>query len=122
LDARVQPGFHAYNVTHDAPPLLTQREFLGAFGEALGVRMLFLPVPVGIAQIGVTVWSVMLRALQPRRYSGLAGAAVWFVVGDNPYTSARIQRELSWKPPFDARTAIARSVSRETESPGGARA
>src|SRR5205814_2384283 len=52
LDARVGPAFYAYNVTRDAPSLLTQREFLGAFAAALGVRVLFVPVPVVVARVG----------------------------------------------------------------------
>src|SRR5256885_1104631 len=38
LDAPARPGFRAYNVTRDASPLLTQREFFAAFAEALGRR------------------------------------------------------------------------------------
>jgi len=111
LDARVGPAFYAYNVTRDAPSLLTQREFLAAFAAALGVRVLFVPLPVVVARVGAAIWGPMLRLARPSRYSGLAGAAVWFIVGDNPYASERIRRDLHWTPPFDARTAIERAVS-----------
>jgi len=33
------PGFRTYNVTADAPPALTEREFMEAFADALGVRV-----------------------------------------------------------------------------------
>ena len=110
LDARPSTGFRAYNVTRDRPPLLTQREFFGEFARALRIRVRFVPVPITIAATGVAIWSALLRLLQPRRYTGLAGAAVSFIVGENPYATDRIRNELGWEPPFDARTAIARAT------------
>ncbi|MEX2155473.1 MAG: NAD-dependent epimerase/dehydratase family protein [Gemmatimonadales bacterium] len=111
LDAPPRGGFRAYNVTHDAPPLLTQREFLAAFAEALGVRLRCIPIPILIARVAAESWSGVLRTLRPRRYAGLASAAVWFLVGENPYVTERIRAELGWTPPLDARAAIQRSVT-----------
>jgi nucleoside-diphosphate-sugar epimerase len=105
-----QPGFRAYNVTRDAPPLLTQREFIAAFAEAIGRPARFVSVPVGLVRFGIGVWSTLLKALFPGRYAGLGGAAVSFILGENPYSTERIRRDLGWTPPFDTRTAIARSV------------
>jgi len=110
LDSRV-PGFRAYNVTADAPPELTQREFIAAFAEALGVRLLRIPVPVFVARLGVKVWTRWLRLRYPTQYAGLGGAAVGFFVGENPYAAARAHQELGWRPPFDGRTAIRRTVA-----------
>ncbi len=103
-------GFRAYNVTRDRPPLLTQREFFGQFARELGIRVRFVPVPITIATVGVAIWSPLQRLLRPRRYTGLAAAAVSFLVGENPYGTDRIRNELGWEPPFDARAAIARSA------------
>jgi nucleoside-diphosphate-sugar epimerase len=105
------PGFRAYNVTADTPPALTQREFIDAFAEALGVRLRRVPVPLIVAQLGAKLWTRWLRLRHPARYAGLGGAAVGFLVGENPYSSARAQRELGWTPPFDARAAIRRAVA-----------
>jgi nucleoside-diphosphate-sugar epimerase len=113
LEAPIGAGFHAYLVTRDAPPPLSQREFLSAFAEALGVRVRFVPVPVAVIRAGVTLWGGILRALRPGRYAGLAGAAVEFVVGENPFRADRIRAELGWTPPFDARSGIARSVNKK---------
>jgi nucleoside-diphosphate-sugar epimerase len=110
LDARPSRGFRAYNVTRDRPPLLTQREFFEEFARALQIRVRFVAVPVTVAATGVAIWSALLRLLQPRRYSGLAGSAVSFIMGENPYATDRIRNELGWEPPFDARTAIARAT------------
>src|SRR2546426_617486 len=54
LDAPVS-GFRAYNVTSDAPPALTQHQFLTAFAAALGVRPVTNPIPAGLARTVMTV-------------------------------------------------------------------
>ena len=105
------PGFRAYNVTADAAPALTAREFTGMFAEALGVRLRRIPVPTWLARLGVRLWTRWLRLRDPQGYAGLGGAAVGFIVGENPYTPARAQQELGWTPPFDTRTAIRRVVA-----------
>ena len=121
LDAPAQPGFRAYNVTRDAAPLLTQREFFAAFAEALGLKPLKISVPVAVIRIGVKVWSIVMRLVMPGRYTALGNSAMSFILGENPYSVERIRRELGWTPPLDTRSAIARSVL-EIKSPGGARA
>jgi len=121
LDAPAEPGFRAYNVTRDAPPRLTQGEFFAAFAEALGVRPLRVRIPVPLIRIGVAAWSVLVRLVMPGRYTALGNAAMSFILGENPYSVERIRTELGWTPPFDARTAIVRSVQ-QNKSPGGARA
>jgi len=110
LDAPAQTGFRAYNVTRDAEPLLTQREFFATFAAALGRPARFIPVPVWLVRFGIAVWSILLKAVFPGRYAGLGGAAVSFILGENPYAIDRIRAELGWSPPFDTRTAILRSV------------
>jgi nucleoside-diphosphate-sugar epimerase len=121
LDAPAQAGFRAYNVTRDAPPLLTQREFFEAFAVALGVRPIRLRIPVPLIRGGVAVWRGLMRVVLPGRYSALGNAALAFVLGENPYSVDRIRAELGWTPPFDTRTAILRAVA-QNKSPGNARA
>jgi nucleoside-diphosphate-sugar epimerase len=103
--------FRVYNVTHDAPPALTQREFVTSFVEALGVRLLRFPVPTFVARLGAQAWAGWQRFRNPSAYAGLGGAAVSFIVGENPYSDALVQQELKWTPPFDTRTAIRRAVA-----------
>lgn len=110
LDSPPMKGFRAYNVTRDAPPLLEQRDFFAVFAEALGVQPRPRRIPIPVARFGVAVWTAALRLLGPTRYAGLGAAAVSFVVGENPYSIARIRAELGWTPPYDARTGIQRSV------------
>ncbi len=110
LDAPLGPGFHAYNVTRDAPPEMTQREYFAAFAAGLGRRTRFVRVPVALIRLGVATWTAGLRLLRPGRYAGLGRSAIGFVLGENPYSIDRIRAELGWSPPFDTRTAIARSL------------
>jgi len=110
IAAPARPGFRAYNVTRDAPPPLTQREFFATFAAALGRRPRPIRVPVGLVGFGIAAWSALLKVIFPGRYAGLGSAAMSFILGDNPYTTERIRAELGWTPPFDTRTAIARSV------------
>jgi nucleoside-diphosphate-sugar epimerase len=112
IDAPARPGFRAYNVTRDAPPLLPQREFFATFAEAIGRRPHFMRVPVWLVRACITGWSTLLKLLFPGRYAGLGSAALSFVLGENPFSTERIRTELGWTPPFDTRTAIARSVGR----------
>jgi nucleoside-diphosphate-sugar epimerase len=109
LDARL-PGFRAFNVTHDAPPSLNCRQFFEAFGEELGVRLRTIEVPPGLARLGVAVWTRWQRLWNPKGYAGLGRSALSFLGGENPYSSARLTRELGWRPPWDTRTAIRRTV------------
>ncbi len=100
LDAPLQ-GFRAYNVTSDAPPALSQREFFAAFGAALGRRPWSIPIPTPLAGLALGLFTA-------RR---LARAAVSFVSGENPYSDERIRAELGWRPPTQAREAIGRTVA-----------
>lgn len=99
---RVKPGFRAYNVTGDKPPVLTEREFMAAFGAALGRRLRRPRLPALPFVIGMSI------VQGPR----LARAAHSFVTGENPYVWDRIRRELGWEPPFGTVEAVARSVGR----------
>jgi nucleoside-diphosphate-sugar epimerase len=111
LDAPARPGFRAYNVTRDAEPLLTQREFFATFAEALGRRPRFIRMPVAVLRFGIALWGLILKTVFPGRYAGLGSAAVSFILGENPYAIDRIRSELGWAPPFDTRTAIQRTVT-----------
>jgi nucleoside-diphosphate-sugar epimerase len=121
LDAPAKPGFRAYNVTCDAPPLLTQREFFTAFAESAGLEPRRIPVPVSAIRLGVRIWSILMRLLMPGRYTALGNSAMSFILGENPYSVDRIRKELGWEPPFDTRAAIVRATV-QNKSPGGARA
>jgi nucleoside-diphosphate-sugar epimerase len=103
-------GFRAYNVTIDAPPPLTVREFLEAFAAACGVRPLLFRLPAKLARVAMGLWTG----------PALARAALSFITGENPYVTDRVRAELDWTPPMATREAIARTVRWGTanEKPG----
>ncbi len=97
---RPHRGFRAYNVTRDAAPAITLREFLQAFADAAGVRVRLVRLPLPLARWLLAIWS------GPR----LARAATAFLTGEDPYVSDRAERELGWRPGVDTRTGIGRTV------------
>jgi nucleoside-diphosphate-sugar epimerase len=103
-------GFRAYNVTADAPPPLTAREFLEAFAAAYGARPRFFRVPAMVAGMVMSLWTG----------PALARAALSFITGENPYVTDRAHAELCWTPHLASREAIARTVRWEhaNEKPG----
>lgn len=103
-------GFRAYNVTADAPPPLTARQFLETIADACGTRPHFFRLPIPLARVAIALWS------GPR----LARAALSFVTGENPYPIDRAVAELAWTPRFTTREAITGSVRWLTanEKPG----
>jgi nucleoside-diphosphate-sugar epimerase len=109
LDAPLA-GFRAYNVTSDAPPALTQRQFFAAFAEALDAPVRAIPIPLGLARFVMGLWT-------SRR---LARAAVAFIAGENPYVDDRARAELGWRPAFPALAAVHRTARWfvENEKPG----
>ncbi|MGH7569954.1 MAG: NAD-dependent epimerase/dehydratase family protein [Gemmatimonadales bacterium] len=93
-------GFRAYNVTTDAEPRLTQREFLVTFAAALGAKPRIVPVPRLLARVFIALLA------GPR----LARAGLSFATGENPYVAERAREELGWRPPFTPGQAIERTV------------
>jgi nucleoside-diphosphate-sugar epimerase len=96
------PGepFRAYNITADAPPQLTARQFLEAIADACGVRVRFVPLPLPVARVAIGLWSG----------PAMAGRALSFVTGENPYTIDRARAELDWTPPVTTREALTRTI------------
>lgn len=95
-----RPGFRAYNVTNDKPPALTERAFVAAFGATLGRRVRRVRIP----RIALRAYLTVMRG----RRLGRSGVA--FLVGDNPYVSDLIRRELSWEPPFTTLAAVQQTL------------
>ncbi len=106
-----------FNVTNDGT--LTQREFLERFARGLGVPPRWMPVPVAVARGAARAWDAISIALPARaRPMPLAQAVAW-LAGENPYVSARAERELGWRPPYDARTAV-ETTARSLRAPNAA--
>src|SRR5438445_632675 len=95
IDAPAASG-RAYNVTDDGPASLTQRGFVDAFAQALGVRVRRVKLPYSVARFVVDWWVRAQFLLRPGTYPGVSGQAVRFLAGDNHYSSARDRRGLSY--------------------------
>ena len=110
IDAPAAPG-RAYNVTDDGPASHTQRGFVDAFAQALGVRVRRVTLPYAVARFVVDWWARAQFLLKPGTYPGIGGAAVRFLSGENPYSSARARRDLGWEPVVDPIEAVRRTVA-----------
>ncbi|HEY6808106.1 MAG TPA: NAD-dependent epimerase/dehydratase family protein [Gemmatimonadales bacterium] len=119
LTSRAAPG-RAYNTTDDGPDALTQRAFVDAFADALGVRVRRITLPYAVARVAVDWWARWQMLRRPGAYPGVGGAAVRFLAGENPYRADRARRELGWRPVGAPRDAVARTVRwiLENEKPG----
>jgi nucleoside-diphosphate-sugar epimerase len=92
-----------FNVANDGR--LTQRQFVERFAAGMAQRVRLVPVPRGLAWNGAKMVDAVLRRLRPMQTMTLLKTAVQFLANDNPYTSARAERELGWRPvlaPADA--------------------
>ena len=96
-----RPGFRAYNVTNDAAPILTEREFIAAFATALGTTVRHVRIPR-------VIWQAALSLVRGPR---LGRASLAFFTGENPYVSDLIKTELSWQPPFSTPDAVRQTVA-----------
>jgi nucleoside-diphosphate-sugar epimerase len=102
------PSGRVYNVTNDGD--ITARSFLAGFAEGMGVRRLRLvPIPPWAARGALLSITAAARLAAPRRYAGVAPAAVRFLTRDNPYSSARARDELGWEPVVDPAEAVHRT-------------
>lgn len=113
-------GGRAFNTTDDGADRHTQRGFVDAFADALGVRVRRVRLPYGIARVAVDLWARWQMLRSPGRYPGVGGAAVRFLAEENPFVADRARRELGWTPVTSPRDAVARTVRwlLENEKPG----
>ena len=97
-----------FNVANDGA--VTQREFLERFAAGLGVRLRYVRVPHALAWNGARLWDGTVGALAG--WTGLLSArsSVQFLASPNPYTSARAERVLGWRPAVPAIEAVERTA------------
>ena len=98
----------AFNTANDGG--LTPREFFETIGEVTGARLRFVRLPVGAAHVLATLAHLPRRLLRPRRYTPDPASGIRFMTQPNPYTSAKAQRELGWRPSTPPRKALRRTV------------
>jgi nucleoside-diphosphate-sugar epimerase len=94
LDHREAAG--PYLVANDGG--ITLREFLVRFAAGLGVTPRFVPVPAAPVWHAARIGDAALRLMRPPAPMTTLTTAVQFLANDNPYSSARAERELGWRP------------------------
>jgi nucleoside-diphosphate-sugar epimerase len=97
-----------FNTANDGD--LTPHEFFETIAEVSGTRLHFVRIPVGAATVLANVAHLPRRVLRPRRYAPDAAAGIRFMARPNPYTSAKAERELGWRPSTPPREALRRTV------------
>ena len=96
-----------FNVANDGG--ITLRAFYERFAAGLGVSLRLVHVPPWLAWGGARVVDAAFRLARPRGPMALLKGAVQFLANDNPYTSARAERELGWRPPVSPEEAVERT-------------
>ena len=85
-----------FNVANDGG--VTQRGFLEHFAAGLGVRLRVVHVGAGTAWLAARLADGALRLVRPAAPMTMLKGAVQFLANENPYSSARAERELGWRP------------------------
>lgn len=89
-------GGKAYNLANDHD--VTVRRFFELAGEGLGLRPLFVPLPLWAARGVLRAAKTGARLLTGGRFTLVSNAAIDFIAEDNPFSSDRARRELGWQP------------------------
>jgi nucleoside-diphosphate-sugar epimerase len=97
-----------FNVTNDGA--VTQRQFLERFAAGLGVPARWIRIPHALAWNGARLWDATVGALAGWTGMLSARSSVQFLSSANPYTSARAERVLGWRPAVPALEAVERTA------------
>jgi nucleoside-diphosphate-sugar epimerase len=87
-------GGKAYNLTNDGK--VSVRRFFELAGRGLGIRPVFVPMPVSVARGLMRGARWMTRLVLGSRASLLSNSTIDFVAEDNPFSSDLAVRELGW--------------------------
>ena len=96
-------GGRAYNVANEGNTTL--RDFVELAATGLGTVVVRVPVPLGIIGLGLSAVQKLWKRFDLPGSEVLQHASLNFVSRDNPFSSARAERELAWSPvvaPVDA--------------------
>ena len=97
-----------YDVTLDRP--LTQLALLEGMAEALGGSPRFLRIPAGIVRGGARLGAA-LGLTVPGAGELTLECVARLALGENPFRSERVRRELGWEPPFEHEEGIRRTAA-----------
>lgn len=107
-----------FNVANDGG--MTQRGFLDHFAAGLGVRLHVVRLPARAAWLAAHLADGGMRLVRPAAPMTMLKGAVQFLANANPYSSARAERALGWRPvtaPAEAAERTGRSFRAAEERP-----
>ena len=96
-----------FNITNDGE--LTLRAFVERFAAGLGISPRWLRIPRRLAWSAARLWDRTAGALPLVSGDLTLSTAVQFLAGENRYSSARAERLLDWRPPYQAAAAAERT-------------
>jgi len=109
LSALDRPGATGpFNVTNDGA--ITVRRYLERFAAGLGLRLWPVSVPRLLATAGARAMDAAFAVVGPRGPLTMLRGTLDFLGRDNPYTSARAERELLWRPVIGPEEAVERTA------------
>ena len=97
-------GGRAYNVANEGDTTL--REFVALAATGLGTRVIPIPIPLGAVSAGLGAARWLSKKLNLPGAGLLQHASLNFVARNNPFSSARAERELGWSPVVPPSEAI----------------
>jgi nucleoside-diphosphate-sugar epimerase len=96
-----------FNVCNDGA--ITQRGFVERFAEGMGRPVRFVGIPKSLAWTAAGIADALMRVAMRRSPLTMLRPAVQFLSNDNPFVSAKAERELGWKPVMPADEAVRRT-------------
>jgi len=118
LDQPPRQGSRTYDLGLDHP--LTQTQLLQGIARGLGAQTRFVHVPAALVRGGAKLGEWLGLTVPGASDLSLA-RLVALALGDNPYASLRIRRELDWAPAFGHDEGLARTtrwLREEWRNPG----
>jgi len=97
-------GGRAYNVANEGDTTL--RDFVSLAAAGLGTTVVRVPIPLGAVAFGLAAARSTAARLHLPWATILQHASLNFVSKDNPFSSARAERELGWQPVIPPSEAI----------------
>jgi nucleoside-diphosphate-sugar epimerase len=97
-------GGKAYNLANDYD--VTVREFVRLAAQGLRRRVRLVPVPMLLAKTVFKLVTILVGIARRGAALSQAGGAIAFVSRNNPFSSERARRELSWTPPIRPEVGI----------------
>ena len=97
----------AFNVCNDG--VIRQREFVERLARGLDAPVRFIQVSKAVAWRGAGAADFVLRRLGRSAPVMLLKPAVQFLANDNPFVSAKAERELGWRPVMAPAEAVERT-------------